>query len=156
MILDKLENASLYTGYGRHIKTALDFMRDFDFATAQPGRIEIDGSNVFAYVKDLENETEIVNTHTWEAHKEYIDIWAITNDTPELVGWRKLEGLKEIDPYDAVNDITFFEATDEYSLFRFEKGYFVLFDTNDAHMVGSFACPGHDTHVRVLIIKIKI
>ena len=50
MVYDSIENAEIYFGLGERIKKALEFLRDTDFENIEPGKIEIDGENIFAIV----------------------------------------------------------------------------------------------------------
>lgn len=48
MVTDNIKNADLYYGMGERIKKALEFLKETDFSKMEPGKYEIDGSNVYA------------------------------------------------------------------------------------------------------------
>ena len=41
MIIDRLENASLYSNLAPRVTAALAYLRDTDFASTEPGRYDI-------------------------------------------------------------------------------------------------------------------
>jgi len=157
MIIDKIENAHKYYGYSKNMETALRFIESTDLGTVEESNhIDVDGEEVYAKTFVFDNEVEIVNSHQWEAHLNHLDIWCLC-EGEQLVGWRPLEnGFERIGEYDAENDISFYKAVDDFSLIRQQKGYFLVLEPNDAHMVGSFAVPGRDPHIKNLVVKVKI
>ena len=72
MIVDRIENAELYTALSPRIAMALRALRDTDLATREVGRYELDGDRVFALIHRY--ETKPVEKGIWEAHRKYIDV----------------------------------------------------------------------------------
>ena len=50
MILDKLENADLYSVMSKNLKKGFEYLKNTDFSSLEVGRYEIDGKEVFAFV----------------------------------------------------------------------------------------------------------
>ena len=51
MIADVLKNRQIYSAISPRIKTALEYISKTDFSSMEPGRYELDGSNMFALVQ---------------------------------------------------------------------------------------------------------
>jgi YhcH/YjgK/YiaL family protein len=132
MILDRLENASLYEPLGANIASALDYLRRTDFAQMPVGRHEVDGERVFAVVQRYRPKplAQIV----WEAHRQYIDVQFIAAGT-ERMGYVPLGGgLSVRRPYDAEKDAILFDADGQ--LFTMSAGDFAIFAPCDVHAPG--------------------
>lgn len=54
------------------IEQALDFLRNTDFRTLEPGVVEIDGKNIFAQIIDMTTRDAAENRP--EVHRRYLDI----------------------------------------------------------------------------------
>lgn len=54
------------------IEQALDFLRNTDFRTLEPGVVEIDGKNIFAQIIDMITRDAAENRP--EVHRRYLDI----------------------------------------------------------------------------------
>ena len=51
MIADIIKNRHIYAPISPRIKTALDYIAKTDFSGMEPGRYELDGSNLFELVQ---------------------------------------------------------------------------------------------------------
>ena len=51
MIADVLKNRQIYAAISPRIKAALEYISKTDFSSMEPGRYELDGSNMFALVQ---------------------------------------------------------------------------------------------------------
>ena len=83
MIIDILENASLYEEMYPLLRKAFDFLKSGDYKELAPGKYEIEGSDVYAMVQQY--ETRPLEDGVWEAHRKYIDIQFVY-DGIELMG----------------------------------------------------------------------
>ena len=57
MIMDRIENASVYRVLGPAIAAALDYLRQTDFSQVPAGRHELDGDRLFSIVQHYSNQT---------------------------------------------------------------------------------------------------
>ena len=94
MILDYLKNAKLYYGVSEGLEKGFKFLQENDFSKMEPGRYEIDGSNVYAMVQQY--DTKLIENCRWEAHRKYIDIQYIVSGK-EKMGYSNIKNMKEIE-----------------------------------------------------------
>ena len=132
MILDRLENASLYRPLGPLIAAALDFLRRTDFSQMPSGRHELDGDRLFAVVQRYRPKP--LDQIVWEAHRQYIDVQYLAAGT-ERMGYLPLgDGLRVRQPYDPDKDAIFFDADGQF--FTVSPGNFAIFAPSDVHAPG--------------------
>ncbi|MBN1302635.1 MAG: YhcH/YjgK/YiaL family protein [Melioribacteraceae bacterium] len=131
MIFDSIENAHLYYGVNAGIKKALEFLVQLDFTECEPGRIDIDGDNIFALVSrySTKHESEV----KWEAHRKYIDVQFVASGT-ENVGFINVDYLDVAQEYDAKKDVEFYDGEGDY--LQLNEDEFMIFFPHDAHMPG--------------------
>lgn len=51
MIIDQLKNASLYYGMSEKLVPAFNYLKNADLSNINPGKYEIDGSNIYALIQ---------------------------------------------------------------------------------------------------------
>jgi len=147
MILDSLQNAGLYETIHPRFKQAFDFLRNTDLMALPLGKIELDGSNLFANVFEITGKT--VDTAKLETHNRYIDIQVPVTDA-ETMGWIAGVDLKEIsEEYKPEKDITFF-ADKAYTFLTVNPNEFVLFFPEDGHQPG--ICEGQQKKIVVKVL----
>ena len=148
MILDKLDNSSKYEGLHHAFKQAFDYVKSTDFSKLEPGKIELDGKNLFI------NYTEIVGKDASEAkmetHRDYIDIQvAIAQE--EQMGYTPTANLTQPrDSYNEAKDVTFYFDKAE-TMLTVKPGEFAIFYPEDGHQPGI----GEGTW-RKVIVKVKL
>lgn len=148
MILDNLKNAESFYHTHPSIKEALEYLKSVDFMTAEVGKTEIKGAEIFAIVSDSSMKTEA--EAKVEVHNKYIDI-QLPVSKPETFGWKSRADLQEeYEPFNEEKDIQFFKdkAT---TLFTAVPGDFVIFFPEDGHA----PCIGEGT-IRKVVVKIKL
>lgn len=148
MILDSLENSSLYEHLNPLFPKAFDYIKKLDFSKIETGKTELEGLNLFVGVSDskLKNKQDA----KLEAHNNYIDI-QIPISKKETFGWSARETLKKpIGEFNTDKDIIFFEDTPA-SYFEVGPTDFAIFFPHDAHA----PCIGEDS-VKKIVIKIRI
>ncbi|MDU1889999.1 MAG: YhcH/YjgK/YiaL family protein [Dysgonomonas sp.] len=148
MILDKLENAELYTSVHPLFAEAFEYIKATDFSNMEVGKIELKGKDLFVAVSDSDLKTE--SAAKMEVHNRYIDI-QLPISKPETFGWKGRSSLEEeYDPFNEEKDIQFFKdkAT---TLFTAVPGDFVIFFPQDGHV----PCIG-EGKIRKVVVKIKI
>ena len=100
MIIDKIENASLYAGISERIKKALNYIQNTDFIKLETGKYDIDGENIYALVNEY--ETKDAKESFLEGHRNYIDVQFII-DGAEQIGYAAFANqivTKKYDPKD--------------------------------------------------------
>ena len=128
MILDKLENANLYSCISENLKKGFDFLATTDLANLEVGRYEIDGKNVFALVSEYESKAH--QDCRLEAHQTYADIQYIVSGK-EAIGFAPLNGQTVTAEYNPEKDIVFFSG--ETTQLIVEAGMFAVFYPQDVH-----------------------
>ena len=147
MVLDSLVNASKYEALHPAFKQAFDFIRSTDFSKLEPGKIELDGKNLFVNYAEVTGKD--VETAKMETHDEYIDI-QLAVEKEELMGYTPAVNLKEPrDVYNEAKDITFFYDKAE-TMLTVKPGQFAIFFPEDGHQPGI----GEGTW-RKVIVKVK-
>ena len=83
MIIDKIENASLYSGINPRFAMAFDYLKNTDLINVPSGKYELDGDLIFALVQEYDTKSE--EEALMESHFKYIDIQYII-EGKELMG----------------------------------------------------------------------
>lgn len=148
MVLDSLSNSAKYEGLHPAFKQAFDFVKSTDFSKLEPGKIELNGNDLFVNFAEPTGKT--ADAAKMETHNDYIDI-QIPFSAVETMGWAPTCELKEPEgEYNAEKDITFFK--DKATTFvNVHPGQFAIFFPEDGHQ------PGIAEGVfRKIIVKVKI
>ncbi len=149
MILDKLENAALYSGISENLGKGFEFLKNTDLNTLEIGKYEIDGKNVFALVSEYESKK--AEDCRLEAHRDYADIQFIVSGK-EAIGFATLEDQAVLTEYTAEKDIIFF--TGKTSPLILESGMFAVFFSQDVHRP-CMQINGPEK-VKKVVVKVKI
>lgn len=149
MVMDNIINAHLYKGLSERIATGLKYIKENNFSNMEPGKYEIDGSNVYALI--LEYESKPFDTCKWESHRRYIDVQYIVNGF-ERIGYANIDSIKISQEYDREKDYMFLEG--EGNFFHITAGTFAIFGPQDAHMVG--IAENEPGKVKKVVIKILV
>ncbi|GAA3579220.1 YhcH/YjgK/YiaL family protein [Snuella lapsa] len=149
MIIDKLENATLYFGINDRIKKALNYIQQTDFKKLDLGKHNIDGDTIYALV--YEYTTKHPDNSFLEAHRNYIDIQYIFEGI-EQIGLTTLENQRAVKTYNSADDYELFDET--YSLISLKKGLFAIFFPDDLHMPGIKM--GNPSTVKKVVVKVRI
>ncbi len=147
MILDKLENASLYESVNSRVKLALDFLRKNDLSTLELGKYEIQGDEIFARVK--QNLTKSFEEGVWEAHRKYIDVQYMVEGS-ETFCFANIEQMHANTAYDSERDYWSFAGDGDS--FVLNEGSFAIFFPQDVHMTSIMI----DRPVRIKKVIIKV
>ncbi|MCP4394094.1 MAG: DUF386 domain-containing protein [Alphaproteobacteria bacterium] len=156
MIIDTLENATLYHDLGDGIKTALQFLEHTDLKALKCGKHKIDGDNIFIIVEEYNSKP--IEQGKWEAHRTYTDIQVVIKGTEKL-GYLNVKHMQPTIKYDAEKDIVFGtnkgydKDINEGNFITATAGDFVIFTPNDAHMPGIAA--GTPSPVKKAVVKVK-
>ena len=148
MIIDKIENATIYKNLGERIKKSFDYITQTDLKNLASGKYEIDGENIFALISEYKTKPE--SEGKLEAHRKYIDVQYVI-DGEELMGYAPLNGQEILDPYKEENDIVFFKGDKSFT--KITAGMFAIFFPEDVHMPG--ISTGKISDVKKLVIKVR-
>ena len=128
MILDRLENASLYSSLSANLQKGFEFLNNTDLESLTTGRHEIDGKKVFALVSEYDSKEH--SECRLEAHRTYTDIQYIVSGK-EAIGYALLGNQEVLVPFSEEKDIAFF--TGENTPLILETGMFAVFFPQDVH-----------------------
>lgn len=132
MVVDKIENADIYSGIHKKFKLAFDFLKNTDFSKLSPGKYEVDGEEVFALVNEYETK-EVDDSTQLEAHKEYIDIQFMSSGSEKIGVAIKFDQLP-VKEYNKKDDYHLFN--ENYNFISLKKGMFGIFYPDDLHLPG--------------------
>ena len=149
MVFDALYNADLYYGLSERIKKAFQFLEENDLENLQPGKIEIDGDNIFAQVHKY--KTKDISEGKWESHRKYLDIQYMIKGS-ESFGFVNIDYLEVAEEYNEENDIEFLRGEGDYLQLNDEE--FVIVFPSDAHMPG--IAVEEKEEVMKIVIKVAI
>jgi YhcH/YjgK/YiaL family protein len=132
MIVDRLENASLYRPLGSRIAQALDYLAATDFTKVSDGRHPLDADRLFAMVSRYRPKppAEIV----WEAHRQFIDVQYVVEGV-ERMGYAPLTDDSSVrQVYNPQKDFALYDVEGDF--FAVRAGTFVIFTPHDVHAPG--------------------
>jgi len=150
MISDTIKNRHLYAAISPRIKAALDYLSKTDFSAMEPGRIELDGTNLYVLVQKY--DSLVKEQGKWECHRKYIDIQFIAEGI-EQIGFTNIDNMKVSTEYNPEKDVAFLSGKGDYV--TLSKGSYGIFFPQDAHQpkIAPDDKPGKVTKV---VIKIKV
>lgn len=149
MVSDNIKNASQYYGLGTRIETALKWLQDKDLSQLQPGKVEVDGEEIFAIVNHY--DTRKIEDSSWEAHRRYIDIQFIVSGS-EMMGYVPLDTLTATTNFDESKDVCLYEGAGTF-IDATPGTFFILFP-QDAHMPNILS--GSSEPVKKVIMKVLV
>lgn len=149
MILDRLENASLYRSISNNLHKGFNFLHTTDLNALSVGRHEIDGENVFALVSEYDSKAH--GECRLEAHRMYTDIQYIISGR-EAIGYAILDNQEVLIPFSDEKDIAFYIG--ENNPLLLEAGMFAIFFPQDVHR----PCMQIDgpEKVKKVVVKVKM
>ena len=146
MIADVLKNRHIYEALSPRIKTALEYIAKTDFSAIDPGRYELDGSNLFVLVQAYDSIPK--EQGKWECHKKYIDIQYIAEGV-EQIGCNNIDKMKITTEYNPEKDIAFLSGEGDF--ITFSKGSYGIFFPEDAHAPLAGEGPVHKVVMTVAV-----
>jgi biofilm protein TabA len=149
MIVADLSQIQQQTAMSPSLWKAVHFLQQAKGQTWSPGRVEIDGSLVYALVQSYQSRAEAGNPR-FEAHRQYIDIQYVLSGA-EWLGWAPLEKLTEATAYNAEKDVLHgVVPTAERTFIRLVGGQAAVLYPSDAH------APGLTMDISEPVIKIVV
>jgi len=149
MIIDRIDNASIYNGVAPRLAAALAYLRDTDFAGMELGRYDIDGDEIYAMVQAY--TTKDVSKGLWEAHRRYIDVQYVVSGN-ECMGYANLGGLTVSQEYEEKDDYLLLEGEGDF--LTMPAGTFIILSPQDAHMPQ--IAVGTPCEVSKVVVKVAV
>ncbi len=147
MILDSLDRLADYGCISPLMDRVLDFLHSTELESLKPGRIDLQGDDLFVNVNLQDSKTR--EEAPIEAHRDYIDI-QIPISCDEEMGYQSLSYSPSISvPYDASKDIAFYDGMCD-SYIKVRKGMFVVFFPGEGHAPGIV-----ERSILKIIVKIR-
>ncbi|MBN1391713.1 MAG: YhcH/YjgK/YiaL family protein [Sedimentisphaerales bacterium] len=151
MVIDKLENAYLYTGLSAKIQKGLEILKEEKLSAKKDGRYEVDGDNIYYIIQRY--TTKPLEDGRLEAHRKYIDIQFAASGE-EIIGHSLLGRLDIEKPYDEDKDVVFYKAPKETNNIKLGEGMFCVLFPQDGHIPGCRAA--RPCEVLKIVVKVKI
>ena len=130
MILDTLDRLDSYSYLSPLMGKVLEFFRNTDLSTLKPGKIALQGDDLFVNVNRQDAQTR--DKVPIEAHKEYIDI-QVPISCDEEMGFIPAAFMPAPSkPYSADRDVAFYPGLCDTYL-NVKKGMFVVFFPAEGH-----------------------
>jgi YhcH/YjgK/YiaL family protein len=149
MIIDRIENASLYYALGPGIAEALEYIKNNDLSKTALGNHEISANKVHMIVNEYDQKC--ADRITMEAHRKNIDVQYWVSGS-ELMGYAPLQSQSLLEPFDEEKDFGNYAANASFS--KLEPGMFAIYFPTDLHTaIADIEC---DSKVRKIVFKVTI
>lgn len=133
------------------ILKALAFLKETDLKNTAPGRVDIDGDDIYALVQEI--ETKEVCDKRPESHKDYLDIQYIVCGE-EKMGYANFVGDYEAVDFNTANDIYFYKEAANENFVICRDGDFCIFFPWDIHRPG--CCITAPAPVKKVVVKVRM
>lgn len=148
MVIDKLENIEQYVALNPLFAVVARYLKEHDLHQMEAGKTPIQGDEVILNIAVTKPKGK--EQAKLEAHRDYIDVQIPLSDT-EVMGYTPTaDCLPQDAPFDAENDIIFYEGLAENYL-EVKPGLFTIFFPEDGH-----APAVTPTGVKKAIFKVKV
>lgn len=153
MLVAKLDQIAQQAAVSSRLRKGLDFLRNLDPQTLEPGTVEIDGREVYAMIQSYTSRP-VTDDARFEAHRKYLDIQYLASGT-EAMGWAPLDQLAVNVPYDDERDRALGTVpVKTRTLVLFGAGDAILLYPSDAHSPGLAA--GEPEPVVKVVVKVLL
>lgn len=152
MIFDEKKNLDFYKNLGiegRYAK-AVEFLQNTDLNALEPGKYEIDGTDVYANVTAY--TTIPWEEAKYEAHDHYTDIQYMIKGS-EIMTYAPVREMTVKTPYNPDKDVVLYENTTQGLQITVGPDQYLIFNPWDAHKPKAFA--GQPAPIKKVIVKIK-
>lgn len=150
MIFDSLPNIARYQNIIPQVLSASKFLQKADIKKLNPGKIEINGQELYLFIFDYQTRDSKNSTRVLECHRKYADIHIVYGR--EIVYFGDKQQLTLGKPYDEDKDVEFFKGESVKNLIL-SSGQFAIFLPGEPHEPG--CAVGKPIHVRKLVFKVK-
>jgi YhcH/YjgK/YiaL family protein len=151
MIVDTLKNASMYNVFGKNFEAAFKWLKSNDLKNMPVGKVEIDGTNVYANIMEVDSKTAAQGK--WESHKVYADIQFLI-DGAEKIGYADISRTSQVS-HDEAKDFVTLSAEGDFFV-RLHPDSFVIVFPHDAHLPGIAAIEGSSSKIKKVVIKVRL
>ena len=152
MFVGRLDAPGKAEALPQAVRQALDFLRGTDFTTLPDGRYDIDGER--CYAKLARYTTKRAEACRPEAHRRYADIQYMVEGEEYIEVCPLGPDLVVHTPYDAAQDIIFFEGLVPETSFPLTAGDFAILLPKDVHRPGVAVDEPHS--VVKVVVKIDV
>ena len=153
MIVGSLQEIQKQCSPSPFMQTAIDFLREAQEQDLPDGRVQIDGTNVYAIVQSYAS-AQHAETLKFEAHRKYIDIQFVLSGK-ELMGWAPLGAMMTTVPYNETKDVlNGVVAPENVTLIHYGAGQAIVLFPSDAHAPG--LADGDSEAVKKIVVKVAI
>ena len=150
MVVDRIENSSIYAPLGARIARGLGFLERLVDTELSDESVEIDGDAVFARVQRY---TSVAGEgRFYEAHRRYIDIQYIASGS-ETIRVTNLDGLDEQTLDAAERDVAFYRQAAGTDLIL-KPGDFAILYPHEAHL--PMMPVDEPAEVRKVVVKVLV
>lgn len=152
MIVTDLKNAFEQIPQHAGLRKGLEFLQQSAGKELADGRIEIDGSAVYALVQSYDSIP--TDAAKYEAHRKYIDIQYIVSGS-EMIGWTQINKLAVTVPYSESKDIWFGSVpASETTPVLLSAGQLAILFPDDAH--APKIAPASPAPVKKIVVKVAL
>ena len=148
MIIDTLENLCKYVALNPLFADVVDFLKDHDLKTLEPGKYPIKDDDLYVNLQVVKQRTK--DTCFLESHVQMIDI-QIPISCEETYGYSPLEDLPDA-AYDAEKEMTIYEGVKPKEFVTLTPGMMVIFFPQDGHA----PCIIEENEIKKAIFKVKV
>ncbi len=152
MIVDRIENAAMYSGTNARLAAALEYIARTDFSQVADGKYELDGENMFSMIQRYPSRP--TDKIVWEAHRKYFDVQFIYSGVEKMGHVNMHDGLTQrsltvTTPYSAEKDYELYEAQGDFIVYR--AGDFAVYFPQDVHAPGLVAGSAPEDVCKVVV-----
>ncbi len=153
MLICNMKNLKEQVKSDTRMEKAVNFLLNEDLGKLTPGRIPIDGENV--YVKVMDYETIPFEELKYEAHKKYIDIHYVISGK-EAIWCVDTAKMEQTDSYNLEKDVFHGIAKNPEDLSKvvLSCGDLGIMYPTDAHAPKGIA--GHSMIVHKIVVKVGL
>lgn len=148
MIIDTIGNLGKYVAMNPRFADVVEFLKDHDLQTMEPGKYPIVGDDVFVNLQVAKQRTK--ETCFLESHLKMIDI-QIPISCEETYGYSPLEDLPDA-AYDAEKEMTIYEGVKPKEFVTLKPGMMVIFFPQDGHA----PCIVEESEIKKAIFKVSV
>ncbi len=153
MIVAYLTHIAKQAASSPRLRDALNFLQQTPLQSLAVGRVEIEGSQVYALVQSYNSRPE-TDQPRFEAHRRYMDVQYVVSGV-ELIGWAPLEQLTVTAPYNIEKDMLLGTVdAAERTLVHLAAGQAAILYPSDAHAPGLAA--GASEAVKKVVVKVLL
>ncbi len=153
MIVGSLQEIEQQCNPSPFMQTAIKFLRDIQEKDLQDGRIQVEGTNVYAIIQSYDS-APVSETLKFEAHRKYIDVQYLVSGK-ELMGWAPLGKMMTTVPYNETKDALYGVVSPENVTFvHYGVGQAIVLFPSDAHSPG--LADADSEAVKKIVVKIAL